>query len=259
MLPGGSCISDRAAFSEQDNYKRTRRSTTSDSCPLINIVREKQPGCINTAISIVDAAKCSLVKGICVSEHGRFAQALAYISFRMDGQCVNICDLASQIRVPIERLRKDVKRLSSRLGIVSASPVVANDIQEDVDNADINGDIAAFKTAVVGVLRPWNIASPAVMREINSWCTRAFQCAMSADDVDVINAPPKHSAEAALSIYCQQENNHLGVTNKRKRDGNSSDATMCFVESLTKHASARKAAKGIRKHLIGAETKRETT
>jgi hypothetical protein len=258
VLPGGSRIADTVAFSEHDNYKHSRRCAMSDSCPLISILREKQPGCINTAIGIINSADASLLKGTCASEHPRFAQALAYIAFRVDGQRVNIADLASQVRVPIERLRKDIKRLSRRLGIASTSLVNANDI-DGSDDGDTSGDVAVFKQALIGVLRQCNLVDPTKVRQVNSWCTQLFRRALRAKDIDVINAPPKHAAEAALSIYCRRANNALGVTNKRKRDDNGGDAVRRFVASLTRHASARKAVASMNLLLSCAEKDEEMT
>jgi hypothetical protein len=244
------------AFAEQDHYMPSHQPTMSDSCPLVNIIREKHPGCLNTVVGIVDSSKKPLVKGLHSSEYPQLAQALAYVAFRTDGQYVDIGNMARQVRVPIERLRKDVKRISDRLGISSVAPVEATDIADEADQADASGDILAFKKAMVTVLRLYNVASASQVRGINSWCTKLFKAALLAEDVDVINAPSKHSTTAALSLYFQQETNLIGVTKKRKRnvDGKSSDVLQCFVASLTKHATARKVALALRKHISGVGT-----
>ena len=255
ILPGGSYISDRVAFSEHDNYKPMPRPTLSDSCPLVGILREKHPGCLNTAVAIVNAAEKPLTKGLHSAEYPQLAQALAYISFRADKQRVDICDLAHQVRVPIERLRKDINRLSDRLGMASVSHVDQN-TKEDVDDVDASGDVSAFKQEVIAVLRPWNLASASQVRSINCWCSALFQAALRAGDVEVINAPSKYSAKAALSLYCQTEDNVFGVTKKRKRGGDDDDVPHCFMASLTKHASSRKVAMGLRRHINGVVTKK---
>ena len=252
-LPGGSCISNQAAFSEQDNYAYKPPRNSSDSCPLINIVREKHPGCLNTAANLVNAVKDPPAKGMPVSEHTNLAQALAYIAFRVDGQSVTILDMAYQVNVPIERLRKDVKRMSERLGIASVSSVTVKDARDEEDDDDANGDVAAFKQSMLDVLRPLNLRASKV-RVINVWCTTLFRVALAADDIDVINAPPKHTAGAILSIYSRQPVNPFGISHKRKRgdskdDGGASNAMSTFVAELTRHPSARKVAAGMRKHI----------
>ena len=257
ILPGGSFISDRVAFSEHDHYKPTQRSTLSDSCPLVGILREKHPGCLNSAIGIVNAAEKPLTKGLHSSEYSQLAQALAYISFRADKQHVDICDLAHQVRVPVERLRKDIKRLSCRLGIASLSHAEGRDAEDNSDDVDASGDISAFKQALIAVLCPWNLASASQVRDINRWCSELFQSALLAGDVEIINAPSKYSAKAALSLYCQQEDNVFGVTRKRKRGGSDDGDHVphFFVASLTKHTSTRKVEMGLRRHINGVVTK----
>ena len=128
-------ISHKASYSELDNYGPPPRAAA-DKCPLIDIIVEKHPGCVTVARSLVSSMEEPLAKGLMSNEHPRFAQALAYIAYRTDGHSANICDLARQVNAPVERLRKDIKRLSDRLGIASSvSPLMASDSDDHLDSS----------------------------------------------------------------------------------------------------------------------------
>ena len=253
VLPGGSSVYDQVAYSEKDNYSdRDHPRKPKNARALIDILEEIHPGCVNSAIGVVNASKDpNILKGVPTSEHDRLAQALAYVAYRMDGQPANIADLASQVCVPVERLRKDINRLSSKLGIDSVSPTTLRDIQDDEDELDASGDVAEFKRALIGVVKPWAslaVANAARVRDINAWCSNLFRAAMAAGDVQVTNSPPRCAAEAALAIYCKMPGNALGWTMKRPRDAGD-DPMRKFVSSLTKHATSRRVASCLHKHV----------
>ena len=97
-------------------------------------------------------------------------------------------------------------------------------------------------------LRPWNLLSASDLRVVNKWCTALFKTALQAKDIDVVNAPPQHQAEAALALYVRAPGNRFGITpedlqsmRKRKRGGVGGSAAMTLASSIGKHPSSRRA------------------
>lgn len=238
ILPGGSRITHTVAYSEAENYTPKQASGVDVGCPLIKCLKNRHPGCVTSALNLLGGRVTSLSAGIHSAEMPRYAQALAYIAYKVDGHQVKISDLAGQINVPVERMRKDVNRLSQRLGIASTCPVTGN----ADDDADDDVDLVAFKRALIDLIRPWHVATASDTRAINGWCTALFSKATGAGDTTIVNAPPRNVAIAALSLYCRQDHSVFGGL-KRKRGA---DDVCELVTKLARHSSVRKLVASLR-------------
>lgn len=229
ILPGGSSVCKLIAHSESDNYRPVPHARQAETCPLVNILQERHPGCLNVATSLVNSMKgnITLAKGIQSRDRPRYAQALAYIAYKEDGQNVKLCDMARQIRVPVERMRKDIKKLAQRLKISEPGAAYPMDAKDCIEEEEMSEDVSQFKKSLLSIVRPWGEISAKDLRKINAWCTNVFESAIQSRNMEVLNAPPSNVAKAALSMYGERE---LRAPGKRKRDqmGGSDDGA-CSV------------------------------
>lgn len=184
----GPAISDLPAFG---GYPMQPERKFSRSSPLKRL-REWHPACERTAERLASALPESYERGMSKPERMRHTQALAYLAYRDDGQTgVTISSLAAQVRVPEERLSKDVKRLSTALGVRGWS------VPED------DCDVSAFSRAILGRLKPGHLKRGCSVRGVHRWCRDVFRSAVGSGEVELANAAPKHQADAALAAYCR--------------------------------------------------------
>ena len=245
----GSAISDRPTFVEHESAIPVLSNNFSDSCPLIEKIQTRHPACLDTAKRLVDRCDQPVSKHVHAGDHIRMAQALAYIAYRIAEQAVTRVELASQCDVPVERLSKDIKKLSQRLGIVTLAPVLAREIEGE-DPEEMPEDLKALKSALISQLNKSFLKIKVSVRCINEWCSDLFLLALDAKDTAVINIAPRLQAAALLSLYCQHVqcpfNDEFvsGLPCKRDRQGNI-DTVQAVCTHLTKNVGAKRAAQAL--------------
>jgi hypothetical protein len=205
-------------------------------------IRNWHPACERTAIGFARSLTSEFTKGMSKAERVRHSQALAYLAYRDDNQTsVSIAQLASDIRVPEHRLSKDIKAVAAKLGIRGW----LTDVDDDDDDV--------FARAMLAVLKPGFMAKGVTVRSVNRWCRDLFLRATCAGEVGVANMAPKHQADAALAIYCEQMGSPFSAgafgPAKRGRDGALENDKDVAVRVLTRNTTVRKAAIVLRKHV----------
>ena len=254
VVPGGSNISGRPPA--------TNDATPNEPVPSIDPiaisspvrrVREMHPGCAESALEFARKLPPAYVRGMTAPERVRHSQALAYLAYRDAGQTrITVARLATQIRVPEERLSKDVRALADALGIRGWTGW-DDGSGACVGETDESGDVTAFSRAVLGVLKPGVLARGRTVRAVHSWCRDVFRRAISAGEVELANLAPKHQADAAIAVYCRARGSPFapGVYGPPKRDrrGVPESETATALRALTRVASARKAADALGRHV----------
>jgi len=208
----------------------------------IKRLQERHPACARAAESLARTLPADFTKGMSSSDRIRHSQALAYLAYRDDSQAsVSPAQLASEIRVPEERLSKDVKAIASKLGI--------RGWRSEVDDEDEQ----VFARAMLGILKPGRMVKGRTVRQVNRWCRDLFLRATSAGEVDLANMAPKYQADGALAVYCEVEGSPLNVGSfgppKRLRCGDVESESRIAVRALTKNATAARAAASMRKYV----------
>lgn len=245
IVPGGSNIStDPPVFAVDERPPVPPLDPVIGSSPIRRI-REWHPACERTAIAFARKLDPQYTKGMTAAERLRHTQTLAYLAYRDDGQTnVTVGQLAAQIRIPEERLSKDVKAVSASLGIRGWAAEDNDDDEED----------AAFARTVLASLKSGHLSRTVSIKSVNKWCRDLFARAVRAGEVHFANLPPRHQADAVLAVYCEKMgcpfvDGAFGPP-KRARDGSVESAVATAVRSLTKSVPARKAADSIRKYAV---------
>lgn len=243
IVPGGSNISkDPIGFGGDECTAVPPLDPIVGSSPIRRI-REWHPACERAAIAFARELDPQFTKGMSAAERLRHTQVLAYLAYRDDAQTsVTIARLAAQIHVPAERLSKDVKAVSARLGIRGWA---AEDHEEDDD--------AEFARAVLATLKPGYVIRGVTVRTVTKWCRDLFKRALSAGEVQFANMPPRHQADAVLAVYCESVaypfvNGTFGPP-KRARTGAVESEVATAVRALTRSAPARRAMDSLRKYV----------
>lgn len=248
ILPGGSNISTVPAYTSPEESTHSRPADSVASSSPIRRVRERHPACECTALEFARELG-DYTKGMSQSERMRHSQALAYISYRSQGQThVTVSTLASEIRVTEERLSKDVRAVVDKLGI--------RGWQDDLKHEDEDED--AFAKAMLRILRPGTLTRGTRPQVVNRWCRSLFVRTVDAGEVDIANLAPKHQADAAAAVYCEKMGNPFvaGLYGPPKcTRGKQDDECLTAVRALLRNAAARRAADILRKFAIDPESK----
>lgn len=247
ITSGGSNISRLGPVTDTHAAPRPMPSSSSadaaGASSPIRRVRDMHPACERGASELAKRLPPGFTKGMSANERARHSQALAYLVYRDDGCTrVTVAALAAQIRVPEERLSKDVRKLAGQLGIRGWN--------DDFDDDD--ADVAAFSRAVLGVVRRGALRREHTVRGVHRWCRNIFAKAIAAGDVELANQAPKHQADGAVAAYCRTVGTPFvdGAYGPptRARTGPETEAATA-VRYLLRAPSARKAAASLQRHV----------
>ena len=207
-------ISDEPSFSCADRY-RAPKPDPIERCELVEMVRSRHPACHATALHLRKRLPRDL--RISKSEMPRYAQALAWLAYREDGQQVKMADLAGQIQVPAERLSKDIRRLSQSIAqdkpdgthhnaqkVDVAEPAEEDTVSKPACLPEDSEDLKYFTHATLSLLNPSLLTQGVSVRTVNVWSRRIFVKCLLEGRVEVLNVAPRHQAAAAVAAYCSQ-------------------------------------------------------
>ena len=247
IVRGGSSISSALPpRADGESFSAVMPPDPVTNSSPVRRIREWHPACERAATSLARRIAPEFMKGMSGVDRVRHTQALAYLAYRDDNQTnVTIAQLAAQIRVPEEKLSKDVKAVAAHLGITGFRSA---DAEEDDDGADD----AEFSRAVLGLVKPGRLAKGANVRTVNRWCRDMRTRAADAGEVELVNLAPRHQADAAIALFCENcgspfVDGAFGPP-KRARNGTEENRDATAVRTLLKNATARKAAGILRKY-----------
>jgi ribosomal protein L37AE/L43A len=242
FVAGGSNISTAPPCTAGNEFTAVLPSDPVARSSPIRRIREWHPACERAATNFARDLTAEYVKGMSKGDRVRHTQALAYLAYRDDGQTtVTIARLAAQVRVPEERLSKDVKAIADRLGIRGWQ----------ADNDEEDDDV--FARAMLTILKPGFLMRGHKVPLINRWCRNLFARSVRSGEVELANLSPVHQANAAAAVYCECVGSPFaeGVFGppKRGRDGRLEGSAATAVRALTRNATAKRAADSLRKHV----------
>lgn len=190
VLPSGTNIARfESAWQHGEFVESTPNFDHTVFCPALRRVREWHAGCDRTATRIARDLTEAYTKGMSLADQTRHSQALAYLAYRTDGQSVALAELAAEIRVPEERLSKDVKAIEAQLG--------TRGFEFEVDGA------VEFSAAVLSLVHGGVVKAGTKIQEVTRWCKSLYCRAARSQDVAFDNLAPKHQAAAAVALYCK--------------------------------------------------------
>lgn len=126
--------------------------------------------------------------------------AIAYIAYKIDGQCFSMQDLASDIETPLCTLSKEILRLEEFLDINVVIESEWNCLRKEL--------FAALKSHV----------SPVQVRVVVKWCMGVFNKAMADRLYSFSNMPPSIQSSSLLLAYTNKNpGTGIHVDNKKSR------------------------------------------